>query len=99
MTDLSGNSETITLDITSQVAEQEKRRNQWLSDKADILLASDNRKELVIGLIEDFNKMINATKFLEKIARTGVSRKTSSGLRSSLVEIIQFFDAQYQYKE
>ena len=92
----SGETITLTTDISQQISEQEKNRNIWLSEKADFLLASDNKKELIIDLITDFNKILGATKQIDKICREGVKRYTSSGLRSSLVEVIRLFDPDFE---
>lgn len=97
MTDISGL--VITADITEQVKSIEDKKKDWLSEKADTLLASENKKELVINLIEDFNMAYGGCKQIERVAKEGVSRKTSSGLRSALVEIIQYFDPEYQHKD
>ena len=93
-------SETITLtaDVSDQVNDLEAKRQLWLQDKADILLASDNKKELVVSLIEDFNRVLNGSKQIVKIAKDSVNRQTLSGLRSALVEILQLFDPEYQYQ-
>ena len=99
MGDLSSNTIELVADISDQVKSLDEKKKQWLSDKADILLSSENKKELVIGLIEDFNNVYGACKQIEKLAKEGVKRKTSTGLRSSLVEIVQFFDQDYQYKD
>ena len=89
--DLSSN----TIDITPQIAPVEETKKKWLSDKADLILASDDKKELIINLIEDFNMAYQGCKQIEKIAKEGSTRKTSSGLRSSLVEVARFFDPSY----
>ena len=89
---------TLTADISEQVNDLEAKRQLWLQDKADILLASDNKKELVVSLIEDFNRVLNGSKQIVKIAKDSVNRQTLSGLRSALVEILQLFDPEYQYE-
>lgn len=108
MTELSGNtlslsvdlkdlsSNSLQVDITEQVKQIQDKKKQWLDDKAELLLASDNKKELIINLIEDFNNAYLGCKQIEALAKEGSKRKTTSGLRSSLVEIVRYFDADYQ---
>ena len=80
--DLSGN--TITLNVEDQVKRNEERRLEWYNDKADILLASDNKKELVVGLISDFNNILGCTKEIERLARLGLTDKTNPNLKMKL---------------
>jgi len=96
---MENSAQTITLEtnVAEQMKAQEEKRKLWLSDKADFLLASDNKKELVVDLITDFNKILGATKQIDKICREGVKQHSLMGLRSALVEVIQLFDADYQY--
>ena len=97
--DLSSNTITITSDVTEQVQSVQERKQKWLSDKADILLASDNKKDLIINLIEGFNSAIGVAKEIEKLAREAVKLKTSSGLRSGLVQIVRYFDADFSLQD
>ena len=97
--DLSANTITLTADITDQVKSIEDKKKNWLEQKADTLLASENKKELIINLIEDFNMAYGGCKQIEKLAKEGINRKTSTGLRSSLVEIVRYFDPEYQVSD
>lgn len=97
--DLSSNTIELVADITDQVKSIDEKKQKWLSDKADLLLSSDNKKELIINLIEDFNMAYGGCKQIEKLAKEGVKRKTSTGLRSSLLEIVHYFDPQYQVSD
>ena len=97
--DLSSNAITVTSDITEQVRSAEERKKVWLSDKADILLASDNKKELIINLIEDFNSAIGVAKQIEKVSREGLKHKTTVALRSSLLQIVRYFEPDFQVQE
>tara|TARA_R110000822_G_C15170764_1_gene479244 strand:- start:319 stop:624 length:306 start_codon:yes stop_codon:yes gene_type:complete len=100
MADLSGNSNTIeiTSNITEQVANLEAKKLAWLEDKAEVLLNSENKKELVVGLIADFNNILNNSKMIEKIAKDGSKKDTIIELRSVLVEIANLFDPEWRYQ-
>ena len=98
MSDLSSNTIEITSDITEQVNNLEAKKLAWLEQKAEVLLNSENKKELVVGLIADFNNILNNSRMIEKIAKDGAARKTSSGLRSVLVEIANLFDEGWKYE-
>jgi nitric oxide reductase large subunit len=86
--DLSSN-EVITLTSTplsveEQIKRNEERRQAWYADKAELLLASDNKKELVVGLISDFNNILGCTKEIETIARDALADKTNPNLKMKL---------------
>ena len=97
MPDLSGNPETITLtaDITDQVRSIDEKKKAWLEQKAQLILSSENPSKLIINLIEDFNLAFQATKQIHKISKDAVNRKTTTGLRSGLVEIVRFFEPDF----
>jgi predicted DNA-binding protein YlxM (UPF0122 family) len=90
--DLSSNdlsSNTITLNATpisveDQIKRNEERRLEWYNDKAELLLASDNKKELVVNLISDFNNILGCTKEIERLARLGLADKTNPNLKMKL---------------
>ena len=86
----------VTADVTEQVREIENKKKKWLSDKADVLLSSDNKKELVIGLIEDFNNVYGACKQIEKMAVSGIKGTTFTQLQDSLLQIVRYFDSEFQ---
>jgi hypothetical protein len=85
--DLSGNTITLTstpLSVEEQIKRNEERRQAWFIDKAELLLASDNKKELVVGLISDFNNILGCTKEIEKIARDALADKSNPNLKMKL---------------
>jgi len=85
--DLSGNTITLNatpLSVEEQIKRNEERRLQWYSDKAELLLASDNKKELVVGLISDFNNILGCTKEIETIARDALADKSNPNLKMKL---------------
>ena len=85
--DLSGNTITLTstpLSVEEQIKRNEERRLEWYSDKAELLLASDNKKELVVGLISDFNNILGCTKEIETIARDALADKSNPNLKMKL---------------
>ena len=85
--DLSGNTITLTatpLSVEDQIKRNEERRQEWYNDKAELLLASDNKKELVVGLIEDFNNILGCTKEIERLARDALADKTNPNLKMKL---------------
>jgi hypothetical protein len=92
--DLSSNTITLTstpLSVEEQIKRNEERRTQWYNDKADILLASDNKKELVVGLIEDFNNILGCTKEIERLARLALKEDTSLKFKLALRNILKLF--------
>lgn len=97
--DLSGNTITLTttpLSVEEQIKKNEERRQGWYNDKADILLASDNKKELIVGLISDFNNILGCTKEIEKIARDALADKSNANLKMKLGlrQILKMFPEQ-----
>ena len=97
--DLSANTITLTstpLSVEDQIKKNEERRQQWYADKAELLLASDNRKELVVGLISDFNNILGCTKEIEKIARDALADKSNANLKMKLGlrQILKMFPEQ-----
>ena len=98
--DLSSN-EVITINATplsveEQIKRNEERRQAWYADKAELLLASDNKKELVVGLISDFNNILGCTKEIERLARLGLADKTNPNLKMKLAlrNILKLFPEQ-----
>jgi len=82
---------TATIDVTEQVKSVEERKKQWIADKADILLASDNKKELVIGLIDDFNGILSCVKEIERICREAIEKDDKLKFKLAVRQILQMF--------
>ena len=104
MPDLSGNTITLTttpLSVEDQIKKNEERRLQWYNDKAELLLASDNKKELIVGLISDFNNILGCTKEIEEIARKALADKSNPNLKMKLGlrQILKMFPEQKEEEE
>jgi hypothetical protein len=85
--DLSSNTITLTttpLSVEEQIKKNEERRLEWYNDKAEHLLSCSNKKELVVGLISDFNNILGCTKEIERLARLGLADKTNPNLKMKL---------------
>jgi hypothetical protein len=82
---------TFTTDVTEQVKSVEERKRIWIADKADILLNSDNKKDLVIGLIEDFNNILGCVKEIERIVRDSLDKNDKLKFKLALRQILQMF--------
>lgn len=81
------------LSVEDQIKKNEERRQQWYQDKADILLASDNKKELIVGLITDFNNILGCTKEIERLVKDALADKSNSSLKMKLClrQILKMF--------
>ena len=82
---------TLTTDVTEQVKSVEEKKREWIADKADILLNSDNKKDLVIGLIEDFNNILGCVKEIERIVRDSLDKNDKLKFKLALRQILQMF--------
>ena len=87
---------TVTADITEQVSSIEDRKRLWISDKADILLQSENKKDLVIGLIEDFNNILGCVKEIEGICKEAVEKDDKLNFKLAVRQILQMFPQEKQ---
>lgn len=90
---------TITTDIQEQVDAITAKRLEWIGKKADDLLGSEQKREMLINLIEDFNQMIGCLKQIEKEARRGVKCTSVKELKASLVSIVRTYEPDYELSE
>jgi hypothetical protein len=98
---MSEESETITLttDVTEQIKSIEDRKRVWFAEKADILLNSDNKKDLVIGLIEDFNNILGCVKEIERIVKDSLDKNDKLKFKLALRQILQMFPQKDQKED
>ena len=87
---------TITADVTDQIASVDDKKRMWIADKADLLLESENKKELVIGLITDFNNILGCVKEIERIVKEALDKDSHLKFKVALRQISQMFPQEKQ---
>ena len=98
--DLSNCTLTATpLSVEEQIKRNEERRTQWYSDKAEFLLSCSNKKELIVGLISDFNNILGCTKEIEQIVRQALKDAKPAKMKLALRSLARMFPARAEQSQ